>query len=86
MAQPNDEIEIYKGEFDLKNANAILHCEGGVSFKWLPDSGPYILGRNIDKDRESLSVLAEQIPTRRIGSSAGGWPGAQTSQHSIRGK
>src|SRR5450432_905422 len=57
MGVPNQEINIYSGNFKLRNGSVEIDCHGSVDFYWLPTSGCYFKADAANLTTEQLQLL-----------------------------
>lgn len=59
MNNPNEPIEIFKGEFKLKFENLELIVDGILLFEWFPKLGPIFKGTLISQLKDSINLLSD---------------------------
>jgi hypothetical protein len=59
MSDTNEQIEIYEGEFILKNDSIEIKIVGNVAFDWFPNSGANFNGIAIVNPDELIKILYE---------------------------
>jgi hypothetical protein len=59
MENPNDIIQIYTGDFTLKNQGETYKINGEIYFKWFPDMGVKFTGSFVDNPNPKLNWLEQ---------------------------